>query len=132
LATSGMDYSIKFWDIRNLSTPVDGIFNNSHWIWNLKFNKTYARIFVTCSSSSLVRGYLFDLIKEENNSFSDFGFSDIDFSSRKHMDYLEFEDSVYDFDWSNNDPWLFAAISFNGYLHFNIIPQDIKHEVLIN
>ena len=63
-----MDYSIKFWDIRNLNNPIDGIFNNSHWIWNLKFNKTYSRIFVTCSSSSLVRGYLFDMVKKRDKN----------------------------------------------------------------
>jgi len=123
-----MDYSIKFWDIRNLSAPLSAIFDNSHWVWRLKYNKTYSRILMCCSSSSLVRGFVFDSEAAEEHSHS---FGDFDFNSLQHLDYLEFEDSVYDFDWAHNDPWIFSAISFNGYLHINVIPDDIKYKIMI-
>ncbi len=128
-----MDYSIKFWDIRNLNSPVTGIFNNTHWVWKLRYNKTYSRILMTCSSSSLVRGYIFDYENIDNQEDSNaHSFGEIDFKKYNCLDYLEFEDSVYDFDWSHNDPWIFSAISYNGYLHINIIPDEIKYKIMIN
>ncbi len=121
LRTSGMDYSLKFWDIRKLSTPVFGIFNNSHWIWNAKYNHTYSNIILTCSSSSLVRGFIFD--KEEDNNYT---------FNHSCVDFLEFEDAVYDLDWDGADPWTFGAISYNSYLHINNIPADIKYKIMLD
>lgn len=48
------------------------------------------------------------------------------------VDYIEFEDSVYSVDWANNDPWLFAAVSFNSYLHINTIPEEIKYKIMLD
>ena len=124
-----MDYAIKFWDIRNLNSPVSGIFNNSHWVWKLKYNKTYSRILMTSSSSSLVRGYIFE--SDSNDGNIEHGLSNLNFKNYNCLDYLEFEDSVYDFDWANNDPWIFSAISYNGHLHINIIPDEIKYKIMI-
>jgi len=133
LTTSGMDYSVKFWDIRNLSAPVTGIFDNTHWIWKLKYNKTYSKILMSCSSSSLVRGYVFESeTLEDNENSHSHSFGEIDFKKYNYLDYLEFEDSVYDFDWAFYDPWIFAAISYNGNLHVNIVPDDVKYKIMIN
>lgn len=88
---------------------------------------------MTCSSSSLVRGYVFESETPEETSQSQehLNFTDFNFQKYHHLDYLEFEDSVYDFDWSTNDPWVFAAISFNSHLHINFIPDDIKYKIMI-
>jgi hypothetical protein len=116
-----MDYSIKFWDIRRLTNPIDGIYDNTHWVWSTKYNKTFSRLMVTCSSSSLVRAVVFDKVEEHS-----------DVHSYTSIDYVEFDDSVYAMDWNYNDPWTFAAVSYNSYLHINAIPEDIKYKIMLD
>lgn len=130
LSSTGMDYSIKFWDVRKPNTPVSGIYNNTHWIWNCKYNPTYSRVMITCSSSSIVRSIIFDKekdVEDYNNTSTNFINNTFSF-----VDFVEFEDSVYSLDWSANDPWTFAAVSYNSYLHVNSIPEDIKYKIMLD
>jgi WD40 repeat protein len=130
ICSSGMDNTIKFWDLRKPSSPISGIYNNSHWVWACKYNKTYSRILSTCSSSSIVRSIVFEKENEENSHNHPISTSDLNHYSL--IDYIEFEDSVYSLDWSHADPWIFAAVSFNSYLHINTIPEDIKLKVMLD
>jgi len=124
ICTTGLDHSIKFWDIRRFDeTPLNVISNNSHWIWSAKYNKAYSRIMITSSSSSQVRCIIFDNENEEINTNS---------YSYTSVDYLEFDDAVYSLEWDYNDPWVFAAVSYNGLVHINIIPEDIKYNVMMD
>jgi EARP and GARP complex-interacting protein 1 len=128
LATGGMDYSIKYWDTRKLSTPFATLTNNSHWIWDLKFNKIFSKVMIHSSSSSIVRGIISSFKDSEDvHSLHD----EIDISQQTMIDYVEFEDSVYSLDWSLNDPWIFAAVSFNSFVHINSIPEDIRYKVIL-
>lgn len=134
--TSGTDFSLKFWDIRKPSTEFGGIYNNSHWIWSLKYNKSYSNMMVTASSSSLVRGIIFDKFDigdEKNKNLSSFEkySSDKNIKKYSYIDYFEFEDSVYSIDWLKNDSSTFAATSFNAYFHVNSIPEEIKYKIRI-
>jgi hypothetical protein len=52
--------------------------------------------------------------------------------SHTSIDYVEFDDSVYALDWNHNDPWTFAAVSYNSYLHINTIPEDIKYKIMLD
>ena len=127
---------MKFWDIRRPNTEFGGIYNNSHWIWSLKYNKSYSNIMVTASSSSLVRGIIFDkydLGDEKNKSLSTFEkySSDKNIKKYSYIDYFEFEDSVYTIDWLKNDSWSFVATSFNAYFHVNTIPEEIKYKIML-
>jgi EARP and GARP complex-interacting protein 1 len=140
LSTTGMDYSVKFWDIRNFISPVAAIFNNSHWIWDLKYNKRFSRVMITCSSSSVVRGIVFDKEPEVEESrerqhlcTNDHSQQDYSFiQNHSAIDYVEFDDSVYSLDWSLNDPWTFAAVSYNSYLYINSIPEDVKYQIMLD
>ena len=134
--TSGTDFSLKFWDIRKPSTEFGGIYNNSHWIWSLKYNKSYSNMMVTASSSSLVRGIIFDKFDigdEKNKNLSSFEkySSDKNIKKYSYIDYFEFEDSVYSIDWLKNDSSTFVATSFNAYFHINSIPEEIKYKIRI-
>ena len=134
LSTTGMDYSIKFWDIKNLTAPVAAVFSNTHWIWDLKYNKRFSRVMITCSSSSVVRGLVFEkeADSEETENRLD---RQVDYSyiqNHSAIDYVEFDDAVYSLDWSLNDPWTFAAVSFNSYLYINSIPEDIKYQIMLD
>mgnify|MGYP002627226069 CR=1 FL=1 len=126
--TSGTDFSIKFWDMRKPDKEFGGIYNNSHWIWELKYNKSYSNVMVTASSSSLVRGIIFDKIEgaEDKNRISGF---DKNLKKYSFIDYFEFEDSVYSIDWMKNDTWSFVATSFNAYFHVNTIPEEVKNRI---
>ena len=126
--TSGTDFSIKFWDMRKPEKEFGGIYNNSHWIWELKYNKSYSNVMVTASSSSLVRGIIFDKIEgaEDKNRISGF---DKNLKKYSFIDYFEFEDSVYSIDWMKNDTWSFVATSFNAYFHVNTIPEEVKNRI---
>ena len=135
-ATSGTDFALKFWDIRKPNTEFGGIYNNSHWIWSLKYNKSYSNVMVTASSSSLVRGIIFDkydIGEEKNKNLSTFEKYKGDKNMKKYsyIDYFEFEDSVYSIDWLKNDNWSFVATSFNAYFHVNSIPEEIKYKIIL-
>jgi len=126
--TSGTDFALKFWDIRKPEKEFGGIYNNSHWIWDLKYNKSYSNVMVTASSSSLVRGIIFDKAEgnEDKNRIAGF---DKNLKKYSFIDYFEFEDSVYSLDWMKNDTWSFAATSFNAYFHVNTIPEEVKNRI---
>ena len=90
--TSGADFSIKFWDIRKQEKEFGGIYNNSHWIWDLKYNKSYSNVMVTASSSSLVRGIIFDKyeIGEDKNRIGFDKFQgDKNLKKYSYIDYFE-------------------------------------------
>ena len=134
--TSGTDFALKFWDIRKPNSEFGGIYNNSHWIWSLKYNKSYSNMMVTASSSSLVRGIIFDkydIGDEKNKNFNSFEkySSDKNIKKYSYIDYFEFEDSVYSIDWLKNDSSTFVATSFNAYFHVNSIPEEIKYKIRI-
>lgn len=130
LCTSGMDYSVKFWDIRKTSSPIAGIYDNSHWVWSSKFNKSYSRLMITCSSSSSVRAIVFE--KEEETTEDNSAMFASNFRNYTVVDYIEFEDSVYALDWSLNDPWTFAAVSYNANLHINTLPENLKYKIILD
>ncbi len=134
--TSGTDFALKFWDLRKPSTEFGGIYNNSHWIWSLKYNKSYSNVMVTASSSSLIRGIIFekyDIGDEKNKNLFSFEkySSDKNIKKYSYIDYFEFEDSVYTIDWLKNDSWTFVATSFNAYFHVNTIPEEIKYKIML-
>lgn len=127
LCTSGMDYFIRFWDIRKTSNGVNlgSLHSNTHWVWNTKYNKTYSRVMISCSSSSMVSAIIFPKEIDENSNLTNY-------SNPQIVDYIEFEDSVYSIDWCYNDPWTFAAVSYNSNLLINSIPEDIKYKIMLD
>ena len=130
--TSGTDFSIKFCDIRKPEKEIGGIYNNSHWIWELKYNKSYSNVMVTASSSSLVRGIIFDKAEggdDKNRIGFDKFQGDKNLKKYSYIDYCEFEDSVYSLDWMKNDTWSFVATSFNAFFHVNTIPEEVKNRI---
>ena len=130
LCTSGTDFALKFWDVRKHDRELNGVYNNSHWIWDLKFNRNYSNVIVTSSSSSLVRNLIFSKIGDLDESES-LGIFKKDLNSMTFVDYCEFEDAVYCTDWLRNDSWTFASVSFNSIFHVNAIPEEIKYKIML-
>ena len=127
--SSGTDFAIKFWDMRKPKKEFGGIYNNSHWIWDLKYNKSYSNVMVTASSSSLVRGIIFDKMEGNEDKKRISNLAEKNLKKYSFIDYFEFEDSVYSLDWMKNDTWSFVATSFNAYFHVNTIPEEVKNRI---
>ncbi len=126
ICTSGMDSAIKYWDTRNLKEPVFSLTNNSHWVWSTKHNKVYNKFLITCSSNTLVKCYVFKNSNESN------GFDFRPIGTVSEIDYNEFDDSVYAIDWANNDPWTFAGIVNNTFMHVNVLPDSFRIQALLD
>jgi hypothetical protein len=43
----------------------------------------------------------------------------------------ELEDSVSAVEWSANDAWVFASLSYNGTLFINSVPSKEKYRILL-
>lgn len=130
ICSTGNDYSIKYWDIRKTNECIGCVFNNSHWIWNCKYNKNYPNVLITSSSSSMVRNIIFNKNKDIDDEDISNSFNK-NFNDYWYIDYCEFEDSVYAVDWLYNDSMSFAAVSYNSFLHINVIPNDVQYKLMI-
>eukprot|EP00899_Mesostigma_viride_P029513 jgi/Mesvir1/9747/Mv12210-RA.1 len=45
--------------------------------------------------------------------------------------YDEHEESVYGIAWSQNDPWAFASLSYDGRVVVNTVPSETKYNILL-
>jgi len=122
LITSGYDNLIKIWNYSNLAKPLICL-SNPHWVWMISCHLTYGRLILTSYSASTVR--LIILNKEITNEL------DLSYSS-SHIDFLEFDESVYSIDWNYLNQWMFVGVSYNGIIHLNKIPDDIKFKIMID
>lgn len=136
--TSSMDNKIKFWDSREINTMFV-ISSMPHWSLDFSFHPTYNRLMIISSNSALVRLIIFESEDPFDNNIISKENSLIQFESEKKfkpnilsVDYNEFDESVFSVDWCEKDQWLFAAVSCNGTIHLNKIPEDIKFKVLID
>jgi WD40 repeat protein len=50
LATTGDDRKVKFWDLRNLSSPVRTLLGHTHWAWCGKYNPFHDQLFLRLES----------------------------------------------------------------------------------
>ena len=61
----------------------------------------------------------------------------MDFEDTTKTDYLIkgnegcLGDSVYQINWSKNNEFSFAGVSFDGSVYFDVIPEDEKFKILL-
>lgn len=143
IATCGDDCEVKFWDIRDTSRPVLSMLHHSHWVWAVRYNLFHDHLVLSSSSdgnvnllrtSSIVSqpyGKLIDneLLDEEDSSLKRLLISEqkSDGLIRTFEDHVE---SVYAIEWSLNDPWIFASLSYDGRLIINKVPEEEKMNIL--
>ena len=46
-------------------------------------------------------------------------------------EWRDFEESVYAVEWSAADPWLFAALAYDGRLTVHRVPREEKLRILL-
>ena len=144
MATCGDDCHVKFWDVRQPSTPVAVINDqHSHWIWSTRFNPFHDQLVLSCGSDSRVILYNKASISSEpfGHFADDEDDSDAETSSTKEekeppkdgliSSYDEHEDSVYAVEWSAADPWSFASLSYDGRVVINKVPKKVKFDILL-
>ncbi|CAE1304703.1 EIPR1 [Acanthosepion pharaonis] len=141
LASCGDDCKVKFWDVRNPSTPTKTLTDHSHWVWSVRYNHFHDQLVLSSSSDSRVilnnvvslsSEPFGHLVESEENS-------DSENNERVHekptdgviATYEEHEDSVYQVDWSTADPWIFASLSYDGRLVINRVPRTEKYKILL-
>jgi WD40 repeat protein len=54
LVTCGDDRKVKFWDVRNLVTPVRTLAGHSHYAWCVRFNPFHDQLLLSGGSDNLV------------------------------------------------------------------------------
>ena len=54
MITTGDDRKVKFWDLRNLSTPVKTLAGHSHWVWSARYNPNHDQLVISGGSDNLV------------------------------------------------------------------------------
>lgn len=127
LISSGLDCSIKIWDTRRLSDPVSTLFFNN-WVYSTKFNESYSRMILSCFTNPNVKVNIFENFSNKGDEL----ISNINYCKYKTIDYNEFDNAVYALDWLHNDPWSFAAISFNCNFQINSVPDDVKYKIMLD
>ncbi|XP_065842970.1 EARP-interacting protein homolog isoform X2 [Oscarella lobularis] len=134
--TCGDDCSIRFWDVRNTSAPLQIRKQHSHWIWCVCYNHFHDQLVLSSSSDS-------NVILCSIPSLSSEPLGHIDDDEEKESSpvsppkdclvstYDEHEDSVYSVAWSTADPWIFASLSYDGRVVINHVPRKEKFKILL-
>jgi len=144
LASAGDDCKVKFWDCRSTSQPLVVLAEHSHWVWNVRYNPVHDQLVLTCSSDA--RSILHSIQSISSDVVT--GMREIEAEDGKCADtnsissekdllddgvvkmFEENEESVYCVEWSANDPWVFASLSYDGRVTINKVPRAVKYKIL--
>lgn len=143
IASCGDDCEVKFWDIRNTSKPALKMLHHSHWLWSVRYNSFHDHLVLTSSSDGNVNllrastiasqpyGHLIeDELDEEDTTIKNMLASKEKQSDGLILKFKDHEDSVYATEWSPNDPWIFASLSYDGRFIINKVPESEKLSIL--
>ena len=150
MLSCGDDCQVKFWDVRELKSPISEIKDEHlHWIWSARFNPFHDQLILSCSSDSKVVLYnKMSVSSEQYQHYSDVDDEPTDedgqLDGSEHSEtakqttedglisiYDEHEDSVYAVEWSAAEPWSFASLSYDGRVVINKVPKDVKFDILL-
>lgn len=139
IASCGDDCEVKFWDIRNTTKPALKMLHHSHWVWSVRFNSFHDHLVLSSSSDGSVNllraasiasqpyGHLIeDELDEEDCNIKNLLTSKQQMKDGLIRTFEDHEDSVYAIEWSPNDPWIFASLSYDGRFIINKVPEKEK------
>lgn len=133
LITSGDDRCVKFWDLRNLKSPVINLDGHSHWVWSAKYNPFHDQLIISGGSDNLVNLWRVASCSSApwlGNEDTD-GNDSKDPPDIKVKDIDQHEDSVYALAWSPADAWMFCSLSLDGRIILNHVPSTEKYKILL-
>lgn len=137
-------------DVRNQKETISSTeTGHNHWVWSVGYNPFHDRLVLTSGSDNRAILYTFfetcsDNVKKSNwqltdsDSFEDDIDRTDDYSLNRSklndgiiQTYEDFDDSVYALSWSYSDPWIFAAVGYDGKVMLSHVPRDVKYSILL-
>ncbi|KAJ2327528.1 hypothetical protein GGI00_004439 [Coemansia sp. RSA 2681] len=130
LASGGSDGALRIWDLRHPTSPLISAANHTHWICALHYNPFHDQLLLSAGSDALVNLESAVSVSSARaaDTHEDDGPRPTDGLVKQYDDH---ESSVYAVQWSANDPWVFASLSFDGRLVINTVPREEKYKILL-
>lgn len=138
-ASCGNDCIVKFWDVRNLTSPIHEIENHTHWVKSIYYNRFHDQLFLSSSSDCLVN--LTSIVSISSFvAVSGSATSNDEVDERQEFErpvdglvksFDDHEYAVYSVAWSNLDPWIFASLSYDGRVVVNQVPKEHKYKIIL-
>eukprot|EP00933_Yihiella_yeosuensis_P034150 TRINITY_DN27683_c0_g1_i1.p1 TRINITY_DN27683_c0_g1~~TRINITY_DN27683_c0_g1_i1.p1 ORF type:complete len:385 (+),score=37.00 TRINITY_DN27683_c0_g1_i1:46-1155(+) len=138
--TSGEDSTLRFWDLRQLSSPLRQLNGgHHHWALRARYNGHHDQLVLSCGTDSMVCLWRAGSVASAPLGLdsSPGGAEDgVSAKDKRPPDglikrYEEHEDSCYSCCWSLSDAWVFASVSFDGKLVINRVPGEEKYRILL-
>ncbi|RKP16600.1 WD40 repeat-like protein [Rozella allomycis CSF55] len=126
--------AVEIWDVRNSKTSVETLNHHTHWICSVSFNKFHDMLLLTSGTDGLVN--LENLFTYSSASLY-VTQDDPDFQNFQKptnglvKSYDQLEDSCYGVSWSAVDPWIFAALSYDGRFVIDHVPKEEKYKIIL-
>eukprot|EP00252_Welwitschia_mirabilis_P016142 TRINITY_DN35668_c0_g1_i1.p1 TRINITY_DN35668_c0_g1~~TRINITY_DN35668_c0_g1_i1.p1 ORF type:complete len:354 (+),score=71.27 TRINITY_DN35668_c0_g1_i1:144-1205(+) len=126
MVTAGDDSKICVWDFRMPQMPVKELPGHTHWTWRVKYNPEYEELILSAGTDSTVNLW-------QTSPFQSQSLCSVE-SPKGNTDpllkaYNDFEDSVYGLSWSDQDPWIFASLSYDGRVVVDTVPHNIQKAI---
>jgi len=134
--TTGEDAELRFWDLRQLRTPLKSLSRgHHHWILRARFNSHHDQLILSCGTDSAVCLWRASSVASAplGADSSEASANAVDKSAADGLirRFEDHEDSVYGCCWSVADAWVFASVSYDGKFVVNRVPGDEKYRILL-
>eukprot|EP01041_Mallomonas_annulata_P000521 gene521-997_t len=128
MITCGDDRTVKFWDVRNLTTPVKTLSGHSHWVWTAKFNPFHDQLIVSGGTDNLVNLWRVASVSSAPWLGADEGEGNDSNSDPPDIRAIDqHEESVYGIAWSSAVAWMYCSLSYDGRVILNHVPSTEKN-----
>ena len=150
LLSAGDDGLVRVWDTRSTRSSIKEIRVHSHWVWRAQYNRFHDQLVLSAGSDAKVVLSSIASVSSANTLSSAAAASDEeDDDENRHahaadahrggkvrdgvvmMASDQHDDSIYAVAWSAADPWVFASVSWDGRIVFNIVPKEEKYKILL-
>ncbi|CAH0475385.1 unnamed protein product [Peronospora belbahrii] len=138
IASGGDDGKLKFWDLRNAKMSLLTLNAHSHWVWSTQYHPQHDQLVLSSGSdatlalwraSSISSSPFVELDERDLIDETADGASATDMLIQRVEDH---EDAVYAARWTaGGDAWMFASVSYDGYLAINQVPSTEKYKILL-
>lgn len=127
----GTDRLIHMIDIR-YNSVVSTLSNHSHWIWQCKYNRIYDQLILSAGTDIINLWSITSGSSAATVDSDDSGHSSAPVTDRLIDSYtIDHTDSIYCVEWSGNDPFIFASLSYDGRFIIHHVRQDEKYKLLL-
>lgn len=131
LATSGLDGSVHYWDIRNTRRPVMTTRGgHSHYAWRVQYNPFHDQLVLSTGTDAVVNLWRMSTISSAPLLPSD-GSSSETSAPNVRVARHEQGDSVYGAVWGAADAWMYMTVAYDGKVALHHVPSKEKYKILL-